>query len=162
MRYYHEDIVSKTVTETELQGISYSNFINAIRSDVTKKGYNGALRRFMNHLKLRNVDDLLILASSPRLIESQIIDYIMTLRNENISYPIKFLIAPIFTFYQLNDVILNRKKVSRYLGDFKRVFKDGRYTNDMIFQALQNANHRMRMIILLFIVLGHVMEVYRR
>jgi hypothetical protein len=141
--------VTATVTEN-LQGTSYSNFINAIRSEATKKGYNGALRRYMNHLKLRNVDYLLNHAQSPRLIEAQIIDYIMTLRNENISYAtIKFLIAPIFTFYQLNDVVLNRKKVSRYLGEFKRVVKDEAYTNDMILQALQNADHRMRMIILL-------------
>jgi hypothetical protein len=141
--------VTTTVTEN-LQGTSYSNFINAIRSDATKKGYNGALRRYMNHLKIKNVDDLLNHASSPRMIEAQIIDYIMSLRESGISYStIKFLIAPIFTFYQLNDVILNRKKVSRYLGEFKRVVKDEAYTNDMILQALQNADHRMRMIILL-------------
>jgi hypothetical protein len=69
--------VTITVTENQtgpnLQGTSYLNFINAMKSNDTKKGYNGALRRYMNHLKLKNVDDLLIHAQSLRLIESQII-----------------------------------------------------------------------------------------
>jgi hypothetical protein len=126
--------VTATVTEN-LQGTSYSNFINAIGSEATKKGYNGALRRYMNHLQISEVDNLLIHAQSPKMIQSQIIDYIMTLRNNNVSYnTIKFLIAPIFTYYQFNDVGLNRKTISKYLGEFKRVVKDGRYTNDMILQ----------------------------
>jgi hypothetical protein len=109
----------------------------------------------MNHLKLKNVDDLLIHAQSPRLIESQIIDWIMSLRNDNLAYAtIKFLIAPIFIYYQLDDVVLNRKKVSKYLGEYRRVVKDDAYSNKMIFQSLQNADHRMRMVILILASTG--------
>ena len=87
---------------------------------------------------------------APRYIESQIIDYIMSLRNNQVSYAtIQFLVAPIFTFYQLNDVILNRKKVSRYMGEYKRVVKDHTYTTEQIQQALQTADVRVRMVILL-------------
>jgi integrase len=79
----------------------------------------------------------------------------MSLRQDGVSYAtIKFLIAPIFTFYQLNDVLLNRKKVSRYLGEFKRVVKDQAYTTEQIQTALQNADARMRMIILLLASTG--------
>ena len=74
----------------------------------------------------------------------------MSLRESGIAYAtIQFLVAPIFTFYHLNDVMLNRKKVSRYIGEYKRVAKDGAYTNEQIRIALQNADARMRMIILL-------------
>jgi hypothetical protein len=74
----------------------------------------------------------------------------MSLRNSGVSYnTTQFLIAPIFTFYQLNDVILNRKKVSRYLGEYKRVVKDSAYTTEQIQQMLQTADTRMRFIILL-------------
>jgi integrase len=104
----------------------------------------------MNHLKLKQVDDLILHASSPRLIEAQIIDYILALRNDGISYAtILFLITPIFTFYQLNDIILNKKRVSRYLGEYKRVVRDQAYSIEQIQTALQNADSRMRMIILL-------------
>lgn len=86
---------------------------------------------------------------SPRYIESQIISYIMSLRESGIAYTtVQFFVAPIFTFYQLNDVVLNRKKVSRYLGEYKRAAKDGAYTTEQIQTALQNADARMRMILL--------------
>ena len=125
------------------------HFINAIKSPATRKGYENSLRRYLNHLKLKEVDDLL-LHSNPRYIESQIIDYIMALRNSGISYAtIQFLVTPIFTFYQLNDIILNRKKVSRYSGEYKRVVRDQAYTTEQIQTALQHADQRMRMIILI-------------
>ena len=74
----------------------------------------------------------------------------MSLRQSGISQnTIKFLIAPILTFYQLNDVLLNRKKVFRYLGESKRVVKDQAYTTEQIQQALQTADSRMRMILLI-------------
>lgn len=133
-----------------LQGTSYQNFINAIKSDATKEGYRHSLRRYLNHLKLKEVDGLLLHATSPKHIEAQIIDYIMSLRNTNVAYAtIQFLIAPIFTYYQLNDVVLNRKKVSRYLGEHKRIVRDQAYSTEQIQTALQNADQRMRMIILL-------------
>ena len=79
----------------------------------------------------------------------------MALRHSGVSYhTIQFLVTPIFTFYQLNDIILNRKKVSRYLGEYKRVVRDQAYTTEQIQTALQNADHRMRMIILLLASTG--------
>jgi integrase len=108
------------------------------------------MRRYMNHLKLTNADDLLLLQSDKKIIESQVIKYIMSLKNEGVSYStIKFLVAPVFTFYQLNDIVLNRKKILRYLGEYKKVVRDTAYTIEQIQQALQNADQRMRMIILL-------------
>ena len=133
-----------------LHGTCYRNFINAIKSPATKEAYETSLRRYLNHIKQKTPDDLLVHASSPRYIESQIIDYIMSLRNNQVSYAtIQFLVAPIFTFYQLNDVVLNRKKVSKYLGEYKRVVKDGVYTTEQIAQMLKSADTRMRLIILL-------------
>lgn len=133
-----------------LSGKSYINFINAIRSPATRKGYENSLIRYCKHLKLKEADDLLLHSENPKFIESQIIDWIMSLRQEGVSYAtIKFLVAPIFTFYQLNDVLLNRKKVLRYLGEYKRVVRDQAYTTEQIQTALQNADQRMRMIILL-------------
>ena len=137
-----------------LRGESYKHFINAIRSPATRKNYEISLRRYLIHLKLKAVDDLLQ-DSNPRSIEIQIIHYIMSLKESGISYAtIHFLVAPIFTFYQLNDIILNRKKVSRYLGEYKRVVRDQAYTTEQIQTALQNADHRMRMIILLLASTG--------
>ena len=46
-------------------------------------------------------------------------------------------------------MLLNRKKVYRYLGEFRRVVKDTAYTTEQIFQMLQNADQRLRMLILI-------------
>ena len=136
--------------QLQLQGETYMQFINAIKSPATQEGYRNSLRRYLKYLKLREVDDLLLHASGPKYIESQIIDYIMSLRNSGVSQrTIKFLIAPIFTFYQLNDIVLNKKKIARYFGEFKRVVRDQAYNTEQIQNALQHADQRMRMIILI-------------
>jgi integrase len=107
----------------------------------------------MNHLKSTSVGSLLEI--KPKDIESQLIDYVMSLRNDGIAYAtIQYLIAPIFTFYQPDDVVLNRKKVQRYIGEHKRVVKDKAYSTEQIAQALQTADQRMRMILLLLACTG--------
>jgi integrase len=74
----------------------------------------------------------------------------MTLRNDGLAYAtMQFLVAPILTFYSLNDVVLNRRKISRYYGEYKRVVKDRAYTVEEIHKALQIADQRMKVIILL-------------
>jgi integrase len=152
--------VTKTAAitrEQEKESRSYQNFINAIKSPATKTVYINSLKRYMNFVKVREVDSLLEIGANnnTKIIETQLIDYIMSLRNDAISYStIKYLLAPIFTFYQLNDVTLNKKKVFRYMGEYRRVVKDKAYTLEQIRQALQNADARMRMIILIFASTG--------
>jgi len=65
-----------------LSGESYKHFINAIRSPATQIGYRNSLKRYLAFLKLKEVDGLLTTYPNPnpRHIESQIISYIMYLR----------------------------------------------------------------------------------
>ena len=143
------NIVSQPQPQILLQGKTFDNFINAIKSPKSREGYITSLKRYLNHIKLRQLDDLLNNAN-PRYIESQIIDYIMTLRNDGLAYAsVQFMIAPIMTFYSLNDIVLNRKKISRYFGEYKRAVKDHAYTAEEINKALQTADQRMKLIILL-------------
>ncbi len=139
-----------------LQGSkAFNNFNNALKSPRTKVGYVSALRRYLKHLKITEVDDLLLNSQNSKLIESQIIDYIMTLRDDGLAYAtITFLIAPLITFYTLNDVVLNKRKISRYFGEYKKVVKDRAYTADEIYKALQTADQRMKVIILLMVSTG--------
>jgi site-specific recombinase XerD len=136
-----------------LKGTAYDSFVNALRSPETKRVYVNSLRRYMKHLKITDIDKLV--TTNSKVIEAHLIDYVMSLRQDGIAYAtIQHLIAPVFTFYQLNDVIVNRKKVQRYLGEHKRVVKDKAYSIEQIGQALQNADSRMRMIILLLASTG--------
>jgi integrase len=109
----------------------------------------------MNHLKVSNPDDLLANQQYPKMIEAQLVNYIMSLRESGISYStIKVLIAPICTYYDLNDVVINRRKIAKYLPEMTRTVRDEAYTTEQIQQALQNADQRMRMIILLLASTG--------
>jgi hypothetical protein len=49
---------------------------------------------------------------------------------------------------------LNRRRVSRYLGEFNRVVKDSAYTTEQIQQMLQNADQRLHCIILILCSTG--------
>jgi integrase len=72
------------------------------------------------------------------------------IKRRRLSYTtINCLIAPIFTFYQLNDIILNRKKVSRYLGEYKKVVRDKAYSTEQIQTALTYADQPMYMMLLI-------------
>ena len=129
--FYSSTGITVTTTESSilpnLEGTSYDNFVNAIRSPATKRVYVNSLKRYTNHLKLTSIDSLLEI--KPKVIESQLIDYIMSLRNDGIGYStMKYLVTAIFTFYQLNDAVLNRKKINRYFGEYKRVVKDQAYS----------------------------------
>ena len=111
----------RTQQQQSLPGNNYPGFIDAIKSPASKVVYHNALKRYLNFVKLTNVDDLLLHASTPKIIEAQIIDYIMTLRKDGVAFTtIKSFIAPILTFYTLNDVVLNKRKITRYLGEYSR------------------------------------------
>ena len=76
------NVSSKSTTintnQVSLEGITYMNFINAIKSPATKAAYETSLKRYLNHIKKTETDDLLVNISNPRYIESQIIGYIMS------------------------------------------------------------------------------------
>lgn len=59
------------------QSDTYSNFINSIKSDVTKKIYEYNLRLFMEFCSVHKYEDLIGQ-------ENKIIPYLMSLREEKI------------------------------------------------------------------------------
>jgi hypothetical protein len=141
-----------------LEGRYYDKFLNGIKSEATRIAYVTSLRRYMDYLRITDVNQLLMAYDNPIdviAIEDKIIEYIMSLRNAGVACATtKFLVAPIFTFYALNRVVLNRRIISKYFGDNKRVARDKSYTTEQIQQALQNADQRMRCVILLMASTG--------
>ena len=74
----------------------------------------------MKFLGIQNSDDLLVHEDNPRIIQDQIIEYLIQLKNppHSLRYATRSqYLAAIITFYDLNEVILNRKKIYRYLGE---------------------------------------------
>lgn len=72
----------------------------------------------MQHYHL-SLEDLVKDSDKPRLIEANIIDYVVWLKEERklSSVSIELNLAAIMHFYSMNDILLNRKKIGRYIGE---------------------------------------------
>ena len=127
---------------------AYYNFIQALRTPKTKELYHNALMRYMQHYKL-TIDQLLELPN--KAIEQQIIDYLINHK----SYMGKLMaIHTLKKFYEMNDVVLNWKKISQYIGEYKKVNKDRAYKHEEIKTLVDRADVRMKAVLLLLASTG--------
>ena len=133
---------------------SYAHFLDSISSDATKKGYSDSIKRYCRYHKIEN-PDMLLMEQDPKIIKKHIVEYIMFLRGSRVAHStIKFLVAPIFAFYDLHEIPLNRKTIVKFYGEHIRIVKDRGYSIEEIGTALQTANVRMRMILLILASVG--------
>lgn len=83
----------------------YQNFINSIKSDITKKIYEYNLRLFMEICGIKKFENLVGQ-------QNQIIPYLMSLREKKLAYnSICTRLNAIYHFYDMNDITLNKKKI---------------------------------------------------
>ena len=94
--------MSSLVKQEQQKEDVYSNFVNSIKSDVTKKVYEYNLRLFMEFCGINKFEDLIGR-------QNQIITYLMSLREKKLSYnSISTRLNAIYHFYDMNDVFLNK------------------------------------------------------
>jgi integrase len=145
------------VFEPTLTGFSYRIFIEGLKSVVTKAAYTFALQKYMKYVKIDNPDDLLQYQDRPKVIQNQIIDYLISLKNPPISlrYATRSqYLAAIMTYYDLNEVILNKKKIYRYLGEEEKPIENRGYTTEEIAKMLEVCDERVKALILLLASTG--------
>lgn len=121
-----------------IQTQQYRYFIDSLPSEATKKTYAHHLEQFCRHFK---IDDCVKLVGlHPSVAEAQIIEYIVHLKKKGNSFStINVSLAAILHFYLMNDdVTLNRKKISRFLGkESVKVDQMGKaYSNEQIAKML--------------------------
>jgi integrase len=132
----------------KLGGEEYLNFINSVRSPATKQEYGYCIMQYMRFLQVSSPSDLMF-NSEPKVIESHLRDYMVYLR-DRISYATRMVYcSAAFTFYSMNDITLNKKKLYRYLGEQTRAHKDRAYTTEEIAKILQSCDLRLKAIVLL-------------
>ena len=138
---------SETVTVTE--GDSYVNFISSLDSEVTKTAYRYSLNLFMKFVKLTDYDQLL--AFTPQKLEGAIRDYIIHMRQDRKLSPatVSCRIAAVNHFLEMNDRVVNWKKLKKFKGKFRNVIEDRPYTRDQIGKMIHLASMRDKAIILL-------------
>lgn len=92
----------------------------------------------------------LLSETNPRLIEQQIIKFIIDMKQQNKSHSaIQNYTNAILAFYKINDVVLNTTKISKFMPEDKRVKKDRAYEHQEISKLLEIAEDRFKVIILL-------------
>lgn len=137
--------------EPTLSDHSYRIFIEGLKSPVTKAAYTYGLSKYMNYLNIDRPDGLTKYKETPKVLQDQIIEYLIHLKNPPLSlrYATRSqYLAAIMTFYDLNEIILNKKKIYRYLGEEERPIENRGYTSEEIAKMLEFCDERVRAIIL--------------
>jgi integrase len=130
---------------SSLEGKPYLNFINSIKSPATQKTYIFSLKKYMRFHNYKTIDELLADKNTPTVIEEKIIEFIIALRTDSdfaVSYRTgATYLTAILTFYDINDVILRKKKIAKFLGEEStRKYKDRAYTTEEIKKLLRTVN----------------------
>ena len=121
----------------------YSNFVNSIKSDVTRRIYEYNLRLFMEFCGTNKFEDLIGQ-------QYKIITYLMSLREKKLSFnSISTRLNAIYHFYDMNDISLNKKKIKMFKGEYTKRVLDRAYTDKEIKKILDVSDLRAKTIVLL-------------
>jgi integrase len=127
---------------------AYQNFIDSLKSPNTRRTYQKGLSLYLRYKGIKDANQLL--KDDNKLMQADIIDYITSPGVGNLSYSTKHLYLSILKhFYEMNDVVLNWKKIGKYLGDDDRIVTDRAYSREEIQTLLSNADLRGKVILLL-------------
>jgi integrase len=127
---------------------------DGIQSPQTARAYRIYFGAFIRHLQKQPLE---LLQQDPKTIEAQIINYIHFLQNEKhcIRGSIAMPLAAIFHFYEMNDILVNKRKIKRFLPSDESDKPDDRaYTHEEIQQMLLKCDERARVAILLMVSTG--------
>ncbi len=84
-------------------------------------------------------------------IQDTLVKYVIYMRNEKLSNSsIKGRMAPIISFLELNDILVNKKKIKRFYGEEKKTVRDEAYTTKDIQTMLSQAKLRVKVMILVY------------
>lgn len=127
-----------------------------VKSDYTKQVYKDSFNRFLRHIK---VHDLQVLIDfGPKVLEQMIIKYVIHVRD--IKNPplsrgsIQAECGVIYHFCEMNDIVLNKKKISRFFPPDESAHDDRLYTGEEMQLILSECNKREKVIILLMVSAG--------
>ena len=130
-----------------LETPSYFNFIQAHTAE-TRKTYKYYFSCYLQFNQLKDSD--LLLQKTPKEIEQNIIKYIMHMKESGLApNTIYCACASVFSFYEMNDIDLRKRKIKKYIGELRKIHKGEAYTHQQIAKLLNVAPERLKVIILL-------------
>jgi site-specific recombinase XerD len=95
-------------------------FLESCRSQETRNSYQLSFQKYIEF-----VGNDLFFGNNPRMIESKIIEFILSLKNNGKSHgAILNYLNAIKSFYKINDIVLNVHKINKFMPERMRVNKD--------------------------------------
>jgi integrase len=140
---------TETIQQMANQSEAYRNFIDSINSEASRYEYAKNIRYFLDFTGAGDYDSLLEI--DQQQIETKIRDYIVYLRQTKRLAPatVSNYVSPIVHFFEMNNCILNWKRLKKFKAKHRPVVEDKAYTREQIKKLVEVAPLRDKAIILL-------------
>ena len=123
-------------------------FLNSVASNYTRTAYKFYLKKYLDLCGYSDISELL--ARDHKQIENEIIEAIMSFKEKGMKRAaIANYTKPVISFCKINDIMLNTRKINKFLPPRTRNKKSSAYSADQIQKLLNIADERMRVVILL-------------
>ncbi len=130
---------------------AYILFISSLRSKYTKIKYDGCLQKYLKistNKSLTSLDQ--ILKKDPKVIESEIIEQLVEMKNNGMSFStLSVHLAAIHSFFSINDISINMKKLSKFIGEQESKYEYRSYTHEEIARLLSLCDERGKAVVML-------------
>ena len=130
----------------------YFNFINSIKSKASKKVYQFHLNAFIQYWQLDSAASIMSLSSDE--LRDKIVAYFLQKKNFRRSTQ-SVALAAIKHFCEMNDIILNWKKINKFAlnSDIPKL-QNRAYTHEEVKQVVDYCDHRIRTMFLVLASTG--------
>jgi len=123
-------------------------FLNSVASKYTRTAYKFYLQKYLEICGYKDTTELL--ARDHKQIENEIIEVIITFKEKGMKRAaIANYTKPVISFCKISDIMLNTRKINKFLPPRTRNRKSAAYTAEQIQKLLDIADERMRVVILL-------------
>lgn len=132
-------------TKTHLHQNYYRNFLESIRTKAARETYDFHFKKFTQFIE----------SVEGNLLNENPSDYIIYLKNKGRSRSlISTAVCAISHFYTMNDVVINKKKINKFVGARTKKHKDIGYNTNQIRRLFEVCDDRIKVIVLLFASTG--------
>jgi integrase len=130
---------------------AYILFISSLKSKYTKIKYDGCLQKYLKFEGNRTLTSLdQVLKKDPKIIEGEIIEQLIEMKNKRMSFStLSVHLAAMHSFFSINDISINIKKLSKFVGEQESKYEYRPYTHEEITKLLALCDERGKAIVML-------------
>ena len=140
------------------QGDRIYQVTDGLKSNYTKRDYSRLCIQTILEKRCQTQDLQVLLDYKPKVIEQMVIGYVEMLRDKGrTSKTIYLHCSAIFHFFEMNDMVLNRGKITRFIPPDEspnHLNSDKAYTLEQIGRILDSCDVREKAVILLMASTG--------